>query len=137
MVKVQLIGRAGSKPELRTTKAGRPVANFNVAVSAGKDANGEYVSKWYPVTCWDGRAELAVKIVEKGDLLLIEGSPEISTWVDKKDEEHVELMVHCKFIQLLARSKKGSGSDDVQALSTVQTQDVVQEIATDFGDLPF
>lgn len=131
MIKVQLIGRVGSKPELRTTKAGRPVANFNIAVSAGKDANGEYVSKWYPVTCWDGRAELAVKIVEKGDLLLIEGSPEISTWTDKKDEEHTELMVHCKFLQILARSKRKDGEES--PVAAVNTQEVVQT----FDDLPF
>lgn len=130
MIKVQLIGRVGSKPELRSTKAGRPVANFNIAVSAGKDANGEYVSKWYPVTCWDGRAELAVKIVEKGDLLLIEGSPEVSTWTDKKDEDHTELMVHCKFLQILARSKRNEGE---QQVATVATQETTQA----FDDLPF
>lgn len=132
MIKVQLIGRVGSKPELRTTKAGRPVANFNIAVSAGKDANGEYVSKWYPVTCWDGRAELAVKIVEKGDLLLIEGSPEISTWTDKKDEEHTELMVHCKFLQILARSKRKDG-DEATPVAATNVQDATQI----FDDLPF
>jgi single-strand DNA-binding protein len=130
MIKLQLIGRVGSKPEMRATKAGRPVANFNVAVSAGKDSNGEYVSKWYPVTCWDGRAELAVKIIEKGDLVLIEGSPELSSWVDKKDEEHLELMVHCKFLQVLARSKRKDGEPEV---ATVATQEVTQG----FDDLPF
>ena len=122
MIKVQLIGRVGSKPELRTTKAGRPVANFNIAVSAGKDDNGEYVSKWYPVTCWDGRAELAVKIVEKGDLLLIEGSPEISQWDDKNGEQHTELMVHCKFLQLLARStKRDAGAVPLPVADVVDT----------------
>jgi len=131
MIKLQLIGRVGYKPELRQTKAGRPVANFNVAVSAGKDANGEYVSKWYPVTCWDGRADLAVKIIEKGDLVLIEGSPEISSWVDKKEEEHLELMVHCKFLQVLARSRRNK--DGEESVSSVSTQEVVQT----FEDLPF
>jgi single-strand DNA-binding protein len=130
MIKLQLIGRVGSKPELRQTKAGRPVANFNVAVSAGKDANGEYTSKWYPVTCWDGRAELAVKIIEKGDLVLIEGSPELSSWVDKKDEEHLELMVHCKFLQVLARSKRKDGEDPVATVAP-------QEITQSFDELPF
>lgn len=133
MIKIQLIGRVGSKPELRTTKAGRPVANFNIAVSAGKDANGEYVSKWYPVTCWDGRAELAVKIVEKGDLLLIEGSPEISQWENKSGEQQTELMVHCKYLQLLARSTKRGGSDEVSPVANAP----VQETTGAFDDLPF
>ena len=98
------------------------MANFNIAVSAGKDDKGEYVSKWYPVTCWDGRAELAVKIVEKGDLLLIEGSPEISQWDDKNGEQHTELMVHCKFLQLLARStKRDAGAAPIPVADVVDT----------------
>lgn len=133
MIKVQLIGRVGTKPELRNTKAGRPVSNFNVAVNAGKDANGEYVSKWYPITCWDGRAELAVDIIEKGDLVLIEGSPEISSWTDKNNEDHHELQIHCKFIQLLARSKKRE-EGGVNPLSSASVSDVAP---SEFSDLPF
>jgi single-strand DNA-binding protein len=133
MIKVQIIGRVGKKPEIRNTKAGRPVANFNIAVSAGKDANGEYISKWYPITCWDGRAELAEKIVEKGDLILVEGSPEISTWTDKNNELHTELQVHAKYLQLLARSKRGEGKE----VSPLTSEQVELPADSDFSDLPF
>lgn len=128
MIKVQLIGRVGSKPELRSTKSGKSVSNFNVAVSAGKDANGEYVSKWYPVSCWEGKAELAVKMVNKGDLLLIEGTPDISSWTDKSGVEHNEIAVSCKYLQVLARSKRTGGEEEV-ASTTMQ--------AETFSDLPF
>jgi single stranded DNA-binding protein len=131
MIKVTLIGRVGSKPEQRATKAGRPVVNFNVAVSAGKDANGEYISKWYPITCWDGRAELAVKLLEKGDLVMIEGSPEVSSWQDKKGEDHIELAVHCKYLQLLARSNKRQGAEPEAEAEVSATA------ASAFDDLPF
>jgi single-strand DNA-binding protein len=90
------------------TQKGRQVANFNVAVHGAKDANGEEKSTWYPISCWDGRAELADKIVKKGDLIWIEGTPDISTWTDKNDVEHVEIAITAKFIQVLRRSSKGT-----------------------------
>ncbi len=62
--------------------------------------------------------------------LLIEGSPELSSWVDKKEEEHLELMVHCKFLQVLARSKRKDGEEPV---ATVAPQEIVQS----FDELPF
>lgn len=117
MIKVQLIGYVGARPVVRATQKGRPVANFNVAVHGGKDANGEEKSTWYPVTCWDGRAELADKIVQKGDLIWIEGTPEISSWSDKNDVEHTEISITAKYIQVLSRSRK-QGEPEVQASSS-------------------
>ena len=129
MIKVQLIGRVGSKPELRSTKSGKNVSNFNIAVSAGKDANGEYVSKWYPISCWEAKAEYVVKAVNKGDLLFIEGTPDVSTWTDKNGEAHNELAVSCKYIQVLARSGKRTGGEEEVSSTTMQ--------AESFSDLPF
>jgi single-strand DNA-binding protein len=106
MIKVQLIGYVGAKPSVRATQKGRQVANFNVAVHGAKDANGEEKSTWYPIACWDGRAELADKVVQKGDLIWIEGTPEISSWTDKNDVEHTEIAITAKFIQVLKRSGK-------------------------------
>ena len=107
MIKVQLIGYVGARPSVRATQKGRQVANFNVAVHGAKDANGEEKSTWYPIACWDGRAELADKVVQKGDLIWIEGTPEISSWTDKNDVEHTEIAITAKFIQVLKRSGKG------------------------------
>jgi len=128
MIKVQLIGRVGSKPELRSTKSGRNVSNFNVDVSAGKDANGEYVSKWYGVTCWEAKADLAEKIVNKGDLLFIEGNPEISSWTDKSGVEHNELSVNCKYLQVLARSKRAGGEEAPVQATIMQEPDPLSEL---------
>jgi single-strand DNA-binding protein len=111
MIKVQLIGYVGARPTVRATQKGRQVANFNVAVHGAKDANGEEKSTWYPISCWDGRAELADKIVQKGDLIWIEGTPEISSWTDKNDVEHTEIAITAKFIQVLKRSGKGKEED--------------------------
>lgn len=119
MIKVQLIGYVGARPTIRATQKGRQVANFNVAVHGAKDANGEEKSTWYPIACWDGRAELADKIVQKGDLIWIEGTPEISSWTDKSDVEHTEIAITAKFIQVLKRSGKGK-EDEVAPRASMQ-----------------
>lgn len=115
MIKVQLIGYVGARPTVRSTQKGRPVANFNVAVHGAKDANGEEKATWYPVTCWDGRAELADKIVQKGDLIWVEGTPEVSSWTDRNDVEHTEISITAKYIQVLTRSKKGDTGESQRA----------------------
>lgn len=107
MIKLQMIGRVGAKPELRKTQTGRGVTNFNVAINEGKDADGNEKSTWYPITCWDGRAELAAEIVEKGDLMWVEGTPELRQWTGKDGVEHSEIAVNCKYMKILARSSKG------------------------------
>lgn len=125
MIKVQLIGYVGARPVVRSTQKGRPVANFNVAVHGAKDANGEEKSTWYPVTCWDGRAELADKIVQKGDLIWIEGTPEISSWTDKNDVEHTEISITAKYIQVLSRSRK---QGDGETSSRAEMQQSLEEL---------
>ena len=111
MIKLQMIGRVGSKPELRTTQKGRGVTNFNIAINEGKDENGVEKSTWYPITCWDGRAELAAQIVDKGDLMWVEGTPELRQWTGKDGTEHSEIAVNCKYMKILARSSKRAPSE--------------------------
>jgi single-strand DNA-binding protein len=111
MIKLQMIGRVGGKPELRTTQKGRPVTNFNIAINEGKDENGVEKSTWYPITCWDGRAELAAQIVDKGDLMWVEGTPELRQWTGKDGVAHSEIAVNCKYMKILARSSKRVGEN--------------------------
>jgi single-strand DNA-binding protein len=106
MIKVQMIGRVGGDPTTRQTAKGRPVANFNVAIHGEKDDKGEAKATWYPITCWDGRADIAEKVVRKGDLIWIEGTPQVSAWTDKNGVAHNDLNIHAKYIQVLSRSTK-------------------------------
>ena len=112
MIKLQMIGRVGAKPELRQTQKGRPVTNFNIAINEGKDENGVEKSTWYPITCWDGRADLAAQIVDKGDMMWVEGTPELRQWTGKDGVEHSEIAVNCKYMKILSRSSKRNVGED-------------------------
>lgn len=83
---VTLIGNVGSQPEMRFTPSGKPVTNFNFAVHAGKDQDGNNLTSWFRVTCWNPLAELVSESVTKGDRLKLGGQlrPEPRIWKDEK-----------------------------------------------------
>jgi single-strand DNA-binding protein len=129
MIKVQMIGRVGGDPVMRQTNKGRPVANFNVAIHGEKDDKGEAKATWYPITCWDGRAEIAEKVVKKGDLIWIEGTPQVSSWTDKNGTPHNDLNIHAKYLQVLSRSTKNIVEGNGAMVS--------KPAADDIDDIPF
>jgi single-strand DNA-binding protein len=129
MIKVQMIGRVGGDPTTRQTAKGRPVANFNVAIHGEKDDKGEAKATWYPITCWDGRAEIAEKVVRKGDLIWIEGTPQVSSWTDKAGVAHNDLNIHAKYIQVLSRSTK-----NIQEGNGAM---IAKPVADDVDEIPF
>lgn len=137
MIKLQMIGRVGGKPELRTTQKGRPVTNFNIAINEGKDENGVEKSTWYPITCWDGRAELAAQIVDKGDLMWVEGTPELRQWTGKDGVEHSEIAVNCKYMKILARSSKRVGENASEPGAAYERSAPAPKPTDSLDDIPF
>lgn len=126
MIKVTLLGRVGSDPVIRATKTGKTVANFSVADNQ-KEA-GEQKTTWYNVSCWDAKAEIAEKIVKKGDLVYIEGIPGVSSWTDKQGNSRTEITISCRFLQV-EKQKRGEGAQT----ETAQTASA----SIDDLDIPF
>lgn len=127
MIKVTLLGRVGSDPVLRNTKTGKTVANFSVADNQ-KEA-GEQKTTWYSVSCWDAKAEIAEKIVRKGDLVYVEGIPSVSSWTDKQGTSRTEISISCRFLQVEKQKKDGAPQEATAALpSATMSEDI---------DIPF
>jgi single-strand DNA-binding protein len=140
MIKVQMIGRVGGDPTTRQTAKGRPVANFNVAIHGEKDDKGEAKATWYPITCWDGRADLAADLLNAGDLVYVEGTPELNTWSDRNGKERTDIQVTAKFLQLLSRGKAGlekKAAGGYTKGGSYGSKANTQNKDDDFGDLPF
>ena len=73
---VQLIGRLGRDPEVRTLENGRMMATFSLATSdTYRNAKGEKVedTQWHNIIAWGGKAEIASKYLKKGKEIAIEG----------------------------------------------------------------
>ncbi len=84
MNKIFLIGRLVKDPEIRTTSTGKKVASFSIAVSDGKDQNGQEITQYFNCTAWEKKAEVIENYVKKGHKIAIVGKLQNRTW-DKPD----------------------------------------------------
>ena len=82
--KAQLLGRLIATPELKTTTNGISVTQFRIAVQRNfKNKSGTYDSDFLNVVAWRGTAQLVCKYFDKGDLIVVEGSIQSRSYVDK------------------------------------------------------
>ena len=73
---VQLIGRLGKDPEVRTFDSGKKLASFSIATSETyKNQKGEKVedTQWHNLVIWGKLADIAGKYLKKGSEIAIEG----------------------------------------------------------------
>jgi single-strand DNA-binding protein len=74
--RIQLIGRLGKDPEMRSTPSGKLVCTFSLAVSrrwknpAGDDKES---TDWFNVEAWGHLGEICKQYLHKGRLVFIEG----------------------------------------------------------------
>lgn len=74
--KVQLIGRMGNDPELRSTNTGVQVASFPLATHrqwTAKDGTAAEETEWHNIVAWDRLATICHEHLSKGRLVYIEG----------------------------------------------------------------
>lgn len=73
---VQLIGRLGKDPEVRTFDNGKTKTSFSLATSETyKNQKGEKVedTQWHNLVFWGKLAEIAGKYLKKGNEVAVEG----------------------------------------------------------------
>lgn len=84
MNRVQILGRVGQDPEVKTMQSGDKVANFTVAVSEKwKDKNTseqKEKTEWIPVVIFGALAKTVETYVQKGARILIEGKFTTRSW---------------------------------------------------------
>lgn len=77
-------GRLGKNIELRKTAAGKSVASFSIACDRNyKPKDGDRECDWIDIVAWGGLAEFAEKYFKKGDMMIISGRLQISSYDDK------------------------------------------------------
>ena len=116
MNRVLLTGRLTRDPELRTTSAGKPVAQFAVAtheyVGGGKEK-----SEFHNVVAWGRLAETCGKYLGKGQQVGIEGRLQTRSWDDAQGVRHwrTEIVAHPG--EMLAGRRRRDYSAEVAAES--------------------
>lgn len=73
---VQLIGRLGAEPQVKTLDNGTKLAKFRIAVTETyKTKSGDKVNdtQWHTIVAWGTLADIAERILHKGSQVTIDG----------------------------------------------------------------
>ncbi len=104
--RVQLIGRVGQDPEVKSLEDGKKVATVSIATNDVyyKD-NGDKVeqSEWHRVTAWGKTAEIIEKYVVKGKEIAIEGKLSHRSYEDKEGNKKFVTDVVANEVLLLGK----------------------------------
>jgi single-strand DNA-binding protein len=110
--RVMLLGNLGADPELRVTPGGQAVLKLRLATNETYlDRNNvrQERTEWHRVTIWGRRAEALGKILQKGDLLLIEGRLQTSSY-EKNGEKRYSTEVVANNVVLPGGRGRGEGA---------------------------
>lgn len=114
---ITVIGNVGKNPEIRYSKAGKPIAKFSVADTRGKDDTKQTV--WHNIVVFDEQAENVADQVKKGSRVLVVGrlTKEKYTAKDGTEREAVEIIADDVCLSLKWGNR--TNSPRVEALSNV------------------
>lgn len=120
-----LIGRVGRKPEARTTATNKAVVTLSLATDeyGGKDKPNHV--EWHNVTLWEKQAEFAMKHIDKGDLILVEGSIRKEEY-EKDGVKRQHVRINCKSVHLLVKKQSNPIRSEV-AFETVPVDSQVTD----------
>jgi single-strand DNA-binding protein len=141
--KVFILGRLTADPILRATPSGQQVASFSVATNrAWNDKNGQKQEavEYHNIVVWGRQAEVAGKFLNKGGLVLVEGSMQTRGWQDKQGQNRKTTEIIADRIQLGPRplgDKRPATSDtgNAAAAEAIPTIEVEEDVKAE--DLPF
>ena len=109
--KVQLIGRLGKDPELRTFSNGDAVCNVSLATSERwKDkqtGEAKEATEWHSLVLHRRLAEIAAEYLRKGSLVYVEGSLKTRKWQDQSGNDRYTTEIRVDRLQMLQSSDDG------------------------------
>lgn len=85
---ITIVGRVGSEPKLSYSKAGKAILRLRVAVNKRvRNDDGVWEDDgvtWFDVTSFHDHAAAVADVVEKGNMVIVDGRFEMSEWQDKE-----------------------------------------------------
>ena len=95
---VQLIGRLGADPEVKTLEKGNKVARLSMATQETftRDGKKSRQTIWHNLVVWGRLADTCGQYLKKGREIAIEGRLTYNTWKDKQGLDHhrTEIVVY-------------------------------------------
>jgi len=113
--RVILIGRLTAKPELRYTGSNLPYARFTVAVNRNfRNNDGQAETDFINVIVWRKQAENVCNFLDKGSLVMVEGSLSVNSYEDSEGNRKTFTEVTAQNVQFLDRKNNKSESEEEQ-----------------------
>lgn len=105
MNSINIIGRMGSDPELKTTQSGITVCSFTLAV---KRPRVKDTTDWLPIVAWRQSAEYISKYAHKGSMVAVSGVLTTRKYETNNGEKRVAYKIVADNVSVL------SGNDSSQ-----------------------
>lgn len=132
---VTLVGRLVRDAEARTTKSGKNIAAFTLAVSG---IEKEYVD-FIDCLAWGKTADVVTKYTSKGKRVGIVGKLHINKYENKDGEKRSRAEVIVNSIQLLssAEASKKEDTEETKPSDEVNLDDIKLDEPVDLSEIPF
>lgn len=104
------IGRLTRNIEIISTSSGKQIGKITVAVDNGYGENKK--TEFFNGICFGKTAELIEEYTSKGDLIMIEGTPQINKWEDKNGNKRRDFEVVINLVKFLQRKNKNNNEFD-------------------------
>ena len=132
---VTLVGRLVRDAEARTTKSGKNIAAFTLAVGG---IEKEYVD-FIDCLAWGKTADVVTKYTSKGKRVGIVGKLHINKYETKDGEKRSRAEVIVNSIQLLssAEASKKEEAEETKPSDEVSLDDVKLDEPVDLSEIPF
>lgn len=90
---VILMGRLCTDVELRTTSAGKSVANFRIAVDRGYSKGDDKKADFITIVAWENTADFISKYFHKGDMIALRGEIQTRSYEDSNGNKRTAFEV--------------------------------------------
>ena len=128
--KVILLGNAGQDAEMRSTSAGKSVANFSLAIDQSfrdkKDGNVQRV-EWARCAAWGKLAEITEKFVTKGKQVFVEGRLQTRRFEDREGSQNTVTEVVVASLRVLGGAANASRGVNGQGAAASETTNAESE----------
>lgn len=106
---VQLIGRLGKDPVVKTFNNNTTKVSFSLATTESyinADKERVYVTQWHNIVVWGATAKYAEKALAKGAEIALEGKLQTRSYTDKEDNTRYITEIIANEIILLDKKER-------------------------------
>ena len=129
MNSINIIGRMGSDPEIKTTQSGILVCSFTLAV---KRPRVKDTTDWLPVVAWRQSAEYISKYAHKGNVVAVSGVLTARKYETTNGEKRVAYEIVADSVSVLS----GNDSSQTSQIPNQDTNEANTAAYTGEGVLP-